>query len=184
MNRVKKSWGVNMDLYGLLQAAKKGDNEAFLQLITDHKKQLYRVAFAYLKNEQEALEAIQEVTFRAYKKIKKVKEPSYFSTWLTRIMMNYCADELKRKKRFSPDDSVHENGIAVEEKDNRMTMESAIQLLEPKIQEVVILKYFQDMTIEQIGISLGHPTGTIKTWLNKALRKLRQELTKGGGFNV
>ncbi|MFZ3579107.1 sigma-70 family RNA polymerase sigma factor [Virgibacillus sp. DJP39] len=169
---------------GLLHAAKKGDSEAFLQLITSNKSQLYRVALAYLKDEQEALEAIQEVTFRSYKKIKKVREPKYFATWLTRIMINYCADELKRKKRFSPADYDVKAKTIVEENDSRITMEAAIQVLEPKLQEIIILKYFQDMTIEQIATSLEQPTGTIKTWLNKALRRLRKELAKEGGFYV
>lgn len=184
MIRGEQSGVFNMDVYALLKATKKGDSEAFFQLITGHKKQLYRVAFSYLKNEQDALEAIQEVTFRAYKKIKKVKEPKYFSTWLTRIMINYCADELKRKGRFLPEmKDARTNGVT-EENDNRITMEDAIQLLEPKLQEIIILKYFQDMTIEQIATNLGHPTGTIKTWLNKALQGLRKELIKGGGFDV
>jgi RNA polymerase sigma-70 factor (TIGR02954 family) len=173
-----------MDVFALLKAAKKGDSDALFKLITLQKEQLYRIAFSYLKNEQEALEAIQEVTFRAYKNIKKVKEPKYFSTWITRIMMNYCVDELKRRKRFLPNNAEVETASITEENDNRISMEAAIQTLEPKLQEVIILKYIQDMTIEQIADALGHPSGTIKTWLYKALQLLRKQLTKEGGFNV
>src|SRR5690606_15112558 len=121
---------------------------------------------------QDALEAIQEVTFRAYKNIKKVREPNYFSTWLTRIMINYCNDELKRKKRFINSEIKIEPG-KVENYDERLIIEQMIQKLKPKHQEVVVLKYFHDLTITQISNQLKLPEGTIKTWLNRALKDLR-----------
>ena len=173
-----------MDQTTMLKAAKKGDSEAFIQLFATQKEQVYRIAFAYFKNEQDALEAVQEVTFRAYKNIKKLKEPKYFSTWLTRIMINYCIDELKRKKRFLINDSKAQTGSILEEKDKTIGVETAIKTLEPRFQEIIILKYFQDMTIEQISDHLGHPTGTIKTWLSKALQALRKQITKEDGFHV
>lgn len=178
------NWGGIMDQKAMLKAAKKGDSEAFTQLFITQKEQIYRVAFAYFKNEQDALEAIQEVTFRAYKNIKKLKEPKYFSTWLTRIMINYCIDELKRKKRFLLSDSQAQKGSLIEEKDDLINIETAIRTLEPKFQEIIILKYFQDMTIEQISDHLGRPSGTIKTWLSKALQELRKQMTKEDGFHV
>ena len=58
----------------------------------------YRTALAYLKNEGDALEAVQEVTFRAYEKIHSLKKPEYAKTWLVRIMMNYCRDVLHKQK--------------------------------------------------------------------------------------
>ena len=176
--------GGKMNVIVLLKAAKKGDNDAFFTLFSTEKNQLYRIAFAYLKNEVDALEAIQEVTFRAYKNINKVKEPKYFSTWLTRIMMNYCIDELKRKKRLLLNDTKAQTGSITEENDERISMEAAVETLEPKLQEIIILKYFQDMTIEQIADHLGHPSGTIKTWLSKALQILRKHISKEGGFYV
>ncbi|MCU9615037.1 sigma-70 family RNA polymerase sigma factor [Caldibacillus lycopersici] len=167
----------------LLKEAQKGDQEAFFQLLTVHKEQLYRVAYAYLKNEADSLEAIQEVTYRAYKNIKKVKEPKYFSTWLTRIMMNYCNDEWKRRKRLSGKEPTELLLAHVKENDARLSIEAAIQTLDPKLQEVIVLKYFQDMTIEQIAYVLKRPSGTVKTWLNKALRMLRKQLEEGGEFH-
>lgn len=163
--------------------AQKGDETAFFQIISEQKKQLYRVAYSYLKNEQDALEAIQEVTFRAYKNIKKVKEPKFFATWITRIMINYCVDELKRKKRLLLQEYEDNNSI-IENHDNRIRVQEALQQLEPKYQEIIILKYYQDLTIEQIAENLGRPTGTVKTWLNKALTFLRGELNKGDDFHV
>ncbi|MEX2104755.1 MAG: sigma-70 family RNA polymerase sigma factor, partial [Bacilli bacterium] len=84
----------------MVHAAKNGDDDAFYRLILDNKEKMYRIAYSYFKNETDALEAIQEVTYRAYVRIKKLREPQYFNTWLIRIMINYCLDEMKKGNRF------------------------------------------------------------------------------------
>lgn len=89
-----------MEIKGLLKKAKKGDDGAFYELMQIHKIQLLKIALSYLRNEDDALEALQEVTFRAYQAVKKVKQPEYFSTWLIRIMLNYCHDQFKKKNRL------------------------------------------------------------------------------------
>ena len=81
-----------MDELIVAEKARKGDTTAFIALMDMHKITLYRTAFAFLKNEQDALEAVQEITVRAYKKIHTVKNPRYMKTWLIKIMMNYCQD--------------------------------------------------------------------------------------------
>ncbi|WP_432352902.1 sigma factor [Sporosarcina sp. A2] len=89
-----------MDELELSRKAIAGDEAAFLAFMRQHKEDLLRTALAFLKNEHDALEALHEVTVRAYNKIHTVKEPAYAKTWLIRIMMNYCQDQLKRQKRF------------------------------------------------------------------------------------
>lgn len=173
-----------MDIQKLLRNAKRGNNKAFYQLMMSHKEQLYRIAFSYLKDEQESLEAIQEVTFRAFKNIKKVKKHSFFSTWLIRIMINYCIDELNHKKKVLLNEFDVQNISFIEENDDKINMEMIIKVLDPKLQEVIILKYFQDMTIKQIATHLGHPSGTIKTWLYKALGILKGKIEEEGDYGV
>ncbi|WP_019415887.1 sigma factor, partial [Paenisporosarcina sp. TG20] len=91
----------------IIKQAIAGDDGSFLIVMHNQKEALYRTALAFLKNEHDALEAIQEITYRAYKKIHTVKEPTYMKTWLTRIMMNYCQDQLKKQKRFSNTEPVN-----------------------------------------------------------------------------
>ncbi|UUZ92843.1 hypothetical protein LJK87_47525 [Paenibacillus sp. P25] len=88
-----------MTLEERVRAAQRGDDEAFYALVSEDKERLYRIGYAYLKNETEVLEAIQEVTCRAYMKVRKLKEPKYFHTWLIRILIHYCIDEQKRKRK-------------------------------------------------------------------------------------
>jgi RNA polymerase sigma factor (sigma-70 family) len=90
---------VSVNLEQLVSSAQQGDDDAFYKLMQTHKEKLYRVAYAFFRNETDALEALQEVTCRAYLKLPKLKQPAYVSTWLTRIMIHVCVDEQKRKKR-------------------------------------------------------------------------------------
>ncbi|GAE47233.1 sigma factor [Mesobacillus boroniphilus] len=95
-----------MELQELVHRAKKGDEAAFYDLMQLHKVRLYRIALSYLKNSEDAVEALQEVTYRAFRSIRRVKEPQYFTTWLTRILINYCNDELKKRKRILVSDDL------------------------------------------------------------------------------
>jgi RNA polymerase sigma-70 factor (TIGR02954 family) len=168
----------------LVKAAQKGDTEAFYKLILTYKDKLYNIAYCYLKSEQDTLECIQEVTYRSYLKINKLKNPKYFSTWITKILINYCIDEQKRKMKIV---NIEEYPIANDKNNNnvdKLTLEDAIEKLEPNYKEVIILKYIQDMTVIEISKIMECPEGTIKTWLSRALKQLRDLLNIGGDFNV
>jgi RNA polymerase sigma-70 factor (TIGR02954 family) len=170
----------------LVKAAQKGDTEAFYKLILTYKDKLYSIAYCYLKTEQDALESIQEITYRSYVKINKLKEPNYFGTWITKILINYCIDEQKRKLKmvniedYPPANDKGKNSADVD----KLSLEDAIDKLEPKYKEVIILKYIQDMTTNDISKIMECPEGTIKTWLSRALKQLRDLLNVGGDFNV
>ncbi|MGG4488310.1 sigma-70 family RNA polymerase sigma factor [Metabacillus idriensis] len=167
----------------LAEKAIKGDDGAFLLLIKQHKEQLYRTAFMYLRNETDALEAVQEVTFRAYKSLHKVKEPSFFTTYLIRIMLNYCHDQLKRKKRFQINEKLAASGSGTDSF-VYLEIEEALLRLDEKYQNVILMKYIYDLKIKDIAQQLNRPESTVKTWLTKALALLRKQLDEGGNFHV
>ena len=165
-----------------LEIAKKAiqkDEQAFLQLMQVHKAALYRTAYAFLKNEHEAIEAMQEVTFRAYQKIHTVKEPNYIKTWLVRIMINYCQTQLKKNKRFLSSDFLQELGY--DENNSYLEIEEAISTLSEKEQQLIHMKYYQDSKIKEIAEIENIPEGTVKSRLHKALKSLRDFLTEKGG---
>jgi RNA polymerase sigma-70 factor (ECF subfamily) len=167
----------------LVIAAQSGDNEAFYNLVSSYSENLYNIAYCYLRDKQEALEAVQETTCRAFVKLKKLKQPQYFKTWLTRILINYCIDEQKRRKKVVPlfqeehskEDSSREESIAIE---------SAIDELKPEYKHVILLKYFQDMTIPDIANVLDCPEGTVKSWIHRGLKQLKNSLNREGDFYV
>lgn len=164
----------------LVLQAIKGDDQAFLKLMQVYKIDLYKTALSFLKNEGEAVEAIQEVTYRAYKSIRSIRDAAYFKTWLIRIMINYCNDQLKKKKRVILNDEIISNqGVTVNYE--KMELTDAMLALDDRSREILTLKYFNDLKIKDIAETMQCPEGTVKTWLNKALRALREKLSEKGG---
>ncbi|MEI5907529.1 sigma-70 family RNA polymerase sigma factor [Bacillus spongiae] len=169
-----------MEIEQLASKAIKGDDDSFLQLIQLFKIDLYKTALSFLRNDQEALEAVQEVTYRAYKGIRNVKKPYYFKTWLIRIMINYCNDQLQKKKHVLFDDELIKSQ-GVSENHNNLEIKDAMLSLDERSREILTLKYFHDLKIRDIADSMQCPEGTVKTWLNKALKALREKLEENGG---
>ena len=167
----------------LIKKAIRGNDDAFIQFIHLYKVDLYKTALAYLKNENDALEAIQEVTYRAYKNIHKIKKAEYAKTWLIRIMIHYCMDQLKGKKRVILNDDIIKQ---IESHDNHMVLEieQAMMKLDDRSREILTLMYFNDLKIKESAQVLDRPEGTIKTWLNQALKALRTHIEEKGGDTI
>ena len=95
----------------LIEKSKKGDNEAFTELILLIKTDLYKIAKTRLSNEEDVKDAIQETIIIAFRNIKKVKEPSKFKYWIIKILINNCNKIYKKRKKYS---NIYEN-ISFEE---------------------------------------------------------------------
>lgn len=174
----------------LVLAAQRGDDQAFYELINQHKARLYRMAWTHMRHEQDTLEAVQETVTRAYIQLKKLRDARFFSTWLIRILLNVCIDELRRRGRQSPSSmellqglpeervmyKQDKDGVSIEE---RLLIEHAVDRLDENEKQVILLKYYEDMTITDISDVLQCPPGTIKTRLHRALNKLRNIMGKG-----
>lgn len=153
-------------------------NDEFYELIQKNKEILYRIAYCYFKNEIDSLEAIQETTFRAYKNIKRLKDVKNIRAWLIRIMINYCINETRKKKRVVQ--LKYNNEPCDDINYEKILLQITVDKLPPKYKQIIILKYFEDLKIKDIAQILGKPEGTIKTLLNKALNMLRTNLSKEG----
>lgn len=166
----------------LVKKAKKGNDEAFYELISRNKEKLYRIAYRYFGNECDSLEAIQEITYRAYVNIHKIKNNNYFDTWITRILINYCNDEIKRKKRVT---NIYKEVSGSNSMDtDKIDIDNALKQLNENYKTTIILKYFEDYTIRDISETMNKPEGTIKTWLNRGLKNLKVILNKDGEYIV
>lgn len=164
----------------LVRKAQKGDDEAFYMIILNVKARLYNTAYHYLKNESSALEAVSEATCRAYLSIAKLKNCSYFSTWITRILINYCMDELQYISKNNPTDLIDYLPVYIKEEEYgvelRLDLLSSLKLIKPKYRDVIVMKYLEDISVEEIAKSINKPEGTIKTWINRGLKQLRLRL--------
>lgn len=163
----------------LVSRAKKGDADAFQELIHGEKDKLYRMAYVYMRNEEDALEVFQDTLYKAFSSLSTLKNDKYFSTWLTRILINTALAHLKEKRRVvSMDQHTLEN---VGDK-NQVTREEKLDLLqamedlEEKYKTVLLLRFYKDYTIRQISAILSSPEGTVKTHIHRGLAFLRKKL--------
>ncbi len=151
------------------------DKREFAQQVDAIKQQLFRMAYLYLNNEASALEAVDESVYKAYKALKTLREPAYFTTWLTRILINECKKELKRQNRFSPMDYSPAEEMAEDDYD-ALPLKEAIAHLPETLRAVVILRYFAGFTLAETAQTLAIPQGTVVSRQRRALALLKLDL--------
>ncbi|MDM0472812.1 sigma-70 family RNA polymerase sigma factor [Clostridium perfringens] len=165
----------------LIKESMKGNKESFGILIKNNKEYLYKMAFLYVKDEQDALEVIHETVYRAFLNIEKLKKAKFFNTWITRILINVSIDFLKKKgKNQMLDESTpirkEKCEISTEEK---LDLYNAIDLLNDNYKTVIIMMYFNDMKIKDIAKVMEIPENTVKTYLRRAKQALGEVLKEG-----
>ena len=165
----------------LIKESMKGNKESFGILIKNNKEYLYKMAFLYVKDEQDALEVIHETIYRAFLNIEKLKKAKFFNTWITRILINVSIDFLKKKgKNEMLDESTpirkEKCEISTEEK---LDLYNAIDLLNDNYKTVIIMMYFNDMKIKDISKVMEIPENTVKTYLRRAKQDLGEVLKEG-----
>lgn len=165
----------------LIKESMKGNKESFGILIKNNKEYLYKMAFLYVKDEQDALEVIHETVYRAFLNIEKLKKAKFFNTWITRILINVSIDFLKKKgKNEMLDESTpirkERCEISTEEK---LDLYNAIDLLNDNYKTVIIMMYFNDMKIKDISRVMEIPENTVKTYLRRAKQALGEVLKEG-----
>ncbi|MDU7110966.1 MAG: sigma-70 family RNA polymerase sigma factor [Clostridium perfringens] len=165
----------------LIKESIKGNKESFGILIKNNKEYLYKMAFLYVKDEQDALEVIHETVYRAFLNIEKLKKAKFFNTWITKILINVSIDFLKKKgKNEMLDESTpirkEKCEISTEEK---LDLYNAIDLLNDNYKTVIIMMYFNDMKIKDISKVMEIPENTVKTYLRRAKQALGEVLKEG-----
>lgn len=145
----------------------------FVRQAEELKGQLYRTALLYLGSETSAIDAVDEAVYKGFLARKKLRQPEFFTTWLTRILMNVCATELRRRKRETAVDVLPET--AAEEFD-ALPLRQAVEKLPEDIRAVIVLRYFSGLTLAETAQALGLPPGTVSTRQRKGLSLLRLDL--------
>lgn len=167
----------------LAQRAKSGDESAFEELLILHTEQLYRTAYLYVGNREDALDIVQETSYKAYVGLKKLKEVEYFSTWLIRILIRTSYECIRKKKRmpFVEEESVQRWNEADENLINSELLQ-VVQKLRKKYRDVILLHYFQELTVKEVSQVLVIPEGTVKTYLYRGRKQLKKIL-KGDDYD-
>lgn len=165
----------------VVKKAIKGNDKAFLILMNQCKEQVYRTAFAYVKDEQLALDVVQEVVCKAYKSIEKLKEPRFFNTWIMRIAINVATDFYNKKSKLvcmEQEELLSKMNVKNDNNDERLFLLESLDKIEDKYKRIIVLKYFDDLTFKEISEVLSIPEGTVKTNLYKGLSILRSDMKK------
>ena len=144
------------------------------RILTDNYEKYYRLAYSYMRNEDDALDVVQESAYRAIRDCGKVKNKDYLSTWIYRIVVNTSLDMLRRKKKETPTEEMPET--PTEDHYQDLDLKQMINRLDDKSRTVIILRYFEDLKLEDIADIVGENLNTVKARLYRALKKLRLEL--------
>ena len=142
---------------------------------TEHiKKRLYRTAYLYLGSEADALEAVDEAVYQALRGLRSLRQQEFFETWLTRILLNVCCKELRRRKRFLPDSRIPDE--AVPDQYDHLPLKEAVRCLPEHLRSVIVLRFFSGYTQAETAQALDIPQGTVATRQRAALALLKLEL--------
>lgn len=150
------------------------DMDTFAARTEAVKARLYRTAYLYLGSEADALEAVDEAVYQALRALKKLRQPDFFETWLTRILINECHRELRRRKRLAGEEALPET--AGPDAYDALPLREAIRRLPEELRLVVILRFFAGYTQAETAAALEIPQGTVATRQRRALTLLRLEL--------
>ena len=171
----------------------KGDQNAFADIVSLYQHKLYQVCYRMLGNKQESEDIAQEAFVRAYMNLHTFDQKRKFSTWLYRIATNLCIDRIRKKKpdyyldaevtgtegldlysQIASEDQLPEEILEQMELQDRIQYE--IGRLPDKYRTVVVLKYIEELSLQEISEILDMPLGTVKTRIHRGREALRKQL--------
>ncbi len=161
----------------LIKLSKKGNDDSFEELMKIYKDYLYKMAFLYVKNEHDALDVCQETILNAYLGISKLKNTTYFKTWITKILINIVHNKNRYDNRFqniSVEDITLE--ISYEDIEVKLDLYDVIDTLEDKYKTPIILQYFYDLPISNIAKIMECNENTIKSNIRRGKMKMYEQL--------
>lgn len=179
---------------GLVQRYVSGDVDAFNELMDAHEDRVFGICLRMLRDRDAALDAVQETFLTIFRKADRFKAEAAFSTWLYRVAVNTCYDQLRRTKRrdagplpegHDPEDKRGEDPYSAAEL--RPDIETALQRLTPEFRAAVVLVDLEGLALETAADLLDVPTGTIKSRVfrgRKILAGFLGNLAPGAGHQI
>ena len=151
--------------------------ETLINYVKDNQEKLYRIAFSYSKNEEAALDIVQEAITKALKNMNKLREEQYVKSWFYRILINESLDYVKKNKKILTCELEEiENKINWSDNINveGIDIYKHVQNLNDKLKTVILLRFFEDMKIEDIARVTKTNVNTVKSRLYRGLEELRK----------
>ncbi|GGG26648.1 ECF RNA polymerase sigma factor SigW [Lysinibacillus alkalisoli] len=171
----------------------KGDQSAFADIVSLYQGRLYQVCYRMLGNKQEAEDITQEAFVRAYTNLHTFDQNRKFSTWIYRIATNLCIDRIRKKKPdyYLDAEVAGTEGLnmysqiaaseplpvqQVEEMELQERIQYEISRLSDKYRTIIVLKYIEELSLQEISEIVDMPVGTVKTRLHRGREALRKQL--------
>lgn len=146
------------------------------ETLTANYKKYYRLAFSYVHTETDAMDIVQEGAYKAILKCDSLKNPEYADTWIYRIMINEALHFVRQNKKDTT--NYDTSDLTTKDSYENYDLHQALNMLEPLDRSIVIMRYFEDMKLEQITDIMDSNISTIKSRLYRSLKKLKVSLSK------
>jgi RNA polymerase sigma-70 factor (ECF subfamily) len=153
----------------------ESDDRIFRRII-DQRDRFYRMAYSYVRNEQDAMDVVQEVACKAFKHIKELRDPEYAETWLFRVTINTSIDFLRKQKHEQAGLPEHDNGAP--DSYDKLAVFDTLRPLDDTSRTIVVLHHMEDKNFEQISCIMGKNVNTVKTIYYRAMKALKEQIEK------
>lgn len=151
--------------------------ERLVQYILDHQDRFYRLAYSYTKNQEDALDAVQNAVCKALEAFESIRNADAIKTWFYRILVNECLRVIKRRKQDAMSDDIEaEDAVYYEKAYDRENVDDELEKLEPDVQEIIKLRFFEEMSLKEISGITGYNINTVKTKLYRGLKLLKENI--------
>ena len=167
-----------METEKLIKRAMQGDKEALVKLIIDRKQEYYKLAYVYMKNKEDSLDALEDMIVIVYDKFHQLKKEDAFYSWSKTILVNCCNKQLRARKKVIHLDNLEDEAIdgRIEEVEDHMLLEKHLLTLSENHREIIKLRYFLDLDYASISQLLKLPLGTVKSRISIGLKKLKESI--------
>jgi len=182
----------------LIEAARRGDQDAFAELVRLYEKRVFALTMRMCKNPEDAAEAAQETFLAAWQGLAFFRGEASFSTWLYRLASNSCVDLLRKEGRHkaAAGPSLNDEEVNIdaadplptpqeeaERKELREQIETGLAALSPEHRQVLILREMHQLSYDEIAETLDMDIGTVKSRISRGRKQLRKILLESGNFS-
>ena len=146
------------------------------QILIDNYEKYYRLAYSYTRTQEDALDVVQESAYKAIRDCNKVENPNYISTWIYRIVVNTSIDLLRKRQKNESIVGKLDEDVSYEDSYSNPDLKAALEQLDESEKTVIVLRYCEDLKLDDIARITDSNLNTVKARLYRGLKKLKDKM--------